>query len=69
MIQLFTENDHPYTWMSHFFHVALPTVTRFGPNRVAADVEGNGEFHFWVINQGFSRLKMWVDMKVKMLVH
>ena len=23
--------------------------TRFGPNRPAADMEGNGEFHFWVI--------------------
>ena len=24
-------------------------LTRFGPNRPAADMEGNGEFHFWVI--------------------
>ena len=23
--------------------------TRFGPNRPAADMEGYGEFHFWVI--------------------
>ena len=25
------------------------TITRFGPNRVAADMEGNGEFDLTVI--------------------
>ena len=29
--------------------------TRFGPNRVAADTEGNGEFDFWVIFEDFWR--------------
>ena len=27
----------------------MPKETRFGPNVVAADMEGNGEFDFWVI--------------------
>ena len=29
--------------------------TRFGPNRVAADMEGNGEFDFWGIFEDFWR--------------
>ena len=29
--------------------------TRFGPTRPAADMEGNGEFHFWVIFEDFWR--------------
>ena len=28
---------------------ALYNKTRFGPNRPAADMEGNGEFDFWII--------------------
>ena len=34
----------------------LQTKTRFGPNRPAADMEGNGEFDFWVIYEYFSRI-------------
>ena len=30
-------------------------VTRFGPNRVAANMEGNGESDFWVIFEVFWR--------------
>ena len=29
--------------------ILLLDLTRFGPNRVAADMEGNGGFDFWVI--------------------
>ena len=32
------------------------TVTRFGPNRVAADMEGNGEFDFLEIFEDFWRI-------------
>ena len=31
-------------------------VTRYGPNRPAADTEGNGEFEFWVIFEDFWRV-------------
>ena len=27
---------------------SLRILTRFGPNRVAADMEGNREFDFWM---------------------
>ena len=30
--------------------------TRYGPNRPAADMEGNGEFDFWAIFKDFCRL-------------
>ena len=33
--------------------VFLTNITRFGPNRVAADMEGNVEFGFWVIYEYF----------------
>ena len=37
-------------------HVSrCPLKTRFGPNRVAADTEGNGELDFWVIFENFWR--------------
>ena len=28
-------------------HLSFMLRTRFGPNRPAADMEGNGEFDFW----------------------
>ena len=31
------------------------SITRFGPNRPAADMEGNGEFDFWVNFEDFWR--------------
>ena len=31
-----------------FSSAAIYLQTRFGPNRPAADMEGNGEFNFWV---------------------
>ena len=31
-------------------------TTRFGPNRPAADIEGNGEFDFWVIYEEYLRI-------------
>ena len=34
----------------------MPIVTRFGPNRPAADTEGNGKFDFWVIYKDFWRV-------------
>ena len=37
-------------------HPSNPYETRFGPNRAAADMEGGGEFHFWVINEDFWRI-------------
>ena len=39
--------------------------TRYGPNRVAADVQGNGEFDFWVIYWNF--WKMYEDFCRKIL--
>ena len=35
--------------------------TRFGPNRPAAEMDGNGEFDFWVIYEEFWRIfeKFW----------
>ena len=44
----------------HYDHIAgdrgdkakplhVQVKTRFGPNRVAADMEGDGEFDFWLI--------------------
>ena len=29
---------------------------RFGPHRPAANIEGNGEFDFWVIDEEFLRI-------------
>ena len=34
----------------------ISSETRFGPNRVAADMEGNGEFDFWEIYEDFWQL-------------
>ena len=31
-------------------------ITRFGPNRPAADMKGNGEFDFRVIYEDFCRI-------------
>ena len=36
---------HSRQFRSRFFK---PGSDRFGPYRPAADMEGNGEFHFWV---------------------
>ena len=30
-------------------NIAACSITRFGPNRIAADMEGNGELDFWRI--------------------
>ena len=35
--------------------ILCDNITRFGPYRVAADMEGNGEFDFWVIFEDFWR--------------
>ena len=36
--------------------ILLLDLTRFGPNRVAADMEGNGEFDFLEIFEDFWRI-------------
>ena len=45
--------SYVFTWiLINFFgkaHLAVFSRTRFGPNRPAADMEGNGEYDFWVI--------------------
>ena len=40
---------------AYLFPISPSLKTRFGPNRVAADMEENGEFDFWVIYEDFLR--------------
>ena len=40
----------------HHHGIELQDRTRFGPNRPAADMEGNGEYDFWVIYEEFGRI-------------
>ena len=50
---LYTWEGGRVRWTRDSMH--SPAETRFGPNRVAAEMEGNGEFHFWVIFEDFWR--------------
>ena len=52
------DRDHGDTLsMVYRDHLIMATLlTRFGPNRPAADTEGNGEFYFWVIYEDFWRI-------------